>query len=1116
MRLRWFPSFLAFFVLFCSSPGQVSDANTVVRRFPVAVAVKGASMWTDGAPRSGIGPYSLFPDWNVPRQTVGSISEIKTPAISIPELGIFIPEVNVGKIGATATFDSSGGIGFRMYAGFSGGTVDFDYLGDLVVSFPRQIQPFTQVPVTVSFQPRGGSFLKSASPEFTLGMDAYMNFKSRLDMEVWLFGSEPLYRETAFDVNETEVRPMVNAYNFLTPFLGFGSLALPVGVQIYKPTINVNRSTVNTDGSLTATAFSRFMSIDANLVFLLSTFLGPAGKVSTILSKDIPIPGTDMRIAWDIAKFYGRFDLGYRQDFRLSTAPRFVLTATDSSGSIQTRQIFSGQTATFSMPANGSITLSPSVSLNPSLKNDLYFALGGSLGYTPFRLALQGIVGRGSGRSTFDFDVSPGKIEHVFSPNNGSLIESHTVNIPAAAVTTPPIVINALNDTGRPNGTDYGGYAWRSSFFSQGLVPAFNGFAKENFEDIDVLRVKFFPGAGSVFPNVAIGQVTLPDEATQNSEIRLLSYKGGLGSELILGVPLRRLVPGIHNIRLVAQTASGPLPFDVVMPVNANRPTFVSGYAYRTQGQSSDSQNKVGSIQWDGQSAVQFYIDTDFTHPDTQVRVNDTEVVPATKVNGQHTAPTGNGEFLVTIPADVMRKYVGTIMRIGLSQTDLSTTDARLISANTVPIAVLPPTPRVTDVTIDGQPLSNIAQDDRERTVVVTGTGFVPSTGVMLTLRDFQFPSTQPIFEFPEVEVVNSNLMRFRIPAETMTRWQRESRFVLRVRAVTPVVDFQTPQGQVASGGGLSPEQFSSSMGSATPFLGDLDEPIVPIGQTVTVVLRGGFFKNYTRANGTIRERATVIFNGQTLPSAAVTFSNPVGNYSDTATFVVRGDSAAMASERVNTIQISNGDTVSQVLNLSVIAPRPGLGQPSPARIRVTPGQSPSVAVTVANRALNAVFRFAGTEVVARETTNPNTVRLILPNALLSATPGASAPITVENPGSVAGPSEPVMLGLDEGDLSTLAFTRGPLTFSRATGLFAQTLTLRYKGTRLLSGAIRATLTGLPTSVKLENRDGESPSGPYRDISVNLTPNGTTSIVLQFRRTASVAINYSISASFTN
>lgn len=245
----------------------------------LSFASTGQSMWAPGAAGALNYNYFLGPQWNVPKQTIGGIEEVTTPAVTIiPQVCVWgvctpaltIPEISLGSYGATIEGETNGRVGFNVGIAAQSGTVNVQYPVGIQFDYP---DPLTVLPgetftISTSYT-NGPSLLETAFPEASLTVDFVFDVYAAGGVDVCVVGCGGLDFPT-IDVNQTI--PIVNLTGQdpieLEILGGLGNLAGQI------PDIHTSDATVAGDGSLASSGLDTLVSLTVDADLVATTLLG--------------------------------------------------------------------------------------------------------------------------------------------------------------------------------------------------------------------------------------------------------------------------------------------------------------------------------------------------------------------------------------------------------------------------------------------------------------------------------------------------------------------------------------------------------------------------------------------------------------------------------------------------------------------------------------------------------------------------------------------------------------------------------------------------------------------------------------------------------------------------
>ncbi len=1059
----------------------------------VTTQFKGRGLRAFAADGSNLNSVLIGPSWNV-NESFGAVVDLVIPEF---DWGLFVsPEVSLGKTGATVTFGGTGELGLRVKPSYSGGALDFTYNANIQLVYPRYPKAGQPVTVSASFGSNGLSTIRTTTPTFGATFTGVAKLSGNASTDAWLFGAN-LHSGKIFDDFSVGGEQELGTFDFssstslaaltrtLNQGVGLGN-PTPIGVSVEVPKLESGATIVGSDGTLTTTAFGKFLSVDTTLLDWMLLFLpGKVGEVVGITQGDYDIPGTNYNVNWAIAKAAANLDVGFHGTYVLKPKPVVSLQVQNSAGTV----IASGPAPlTFTMPADGA-RITPIVTCDFSMTSTLGIGTGGSVGFYPFSGGAKGDLGFDVGKDTsvdFQFDVA--RLEWVGKPTAGTKVAGgDPFDVPQQAdrtQTLSAVGINPADLTSLPREIFFG----TTPFVAD--VPAYSTDADKTYRTIEAV-----PEQGKTFlmngrPRSWVKALLLR-EGREPLELNF----GDINNEKIaMQIPREELVRGLHEIKLTVDTRNEQ---DVRVKATYTIPLQVYATNPIIDGQTNtradlDVQTVTNRVNPNG-GAQTFYVSARNIFRTTEVVLDDKYVLPSDIREDQDL--TGRSVIGFTIPAALAKELGGAdhVFRLRTPGTGSRADGTPYDPARsaTSPLFFIADKPTLTGVEVPDEPTNKAPIGKVPVWVALKGTNFTRATSAILKNYGGADVALETSYGTPTE-------MRVKLTPEILKTAHQNGRLSPTVTLSTPVVqvpaDAQNPAR--VSGGVSSP--LTVGLAYPAPSITRLEPGRLTRGSlTGTVRVYGD---NLFRRPSNLASPATAFRMG----NREVTVSYPAGNdmivpYVDVALVV-----GQITENGVRTLTASNRLTQSKPASVVTENGKPFIETIAKTTFRVGPGLNHDPMV------VGAPFYNGDTKFTLNGANVPilgmgiDRAYLGLSYDFLKTVPGSSAKLVAVTPAPGGGTSNAINLVLQEGDPSTVQVKLGGLTFDRATNTWRQPLYVTYTGSRNVAGGARIVFRDLPSSVTLTNAAGTVDGMPY--LSSGLQPRRQVTVTAVFRRgTAPIA-----------
>lgn len=1096
--------------LVAAMPSVAYGQSIYSQSYTAAIQKKGVSLWPTGqGTGNNLSPVLIGPSWSLGQRSLDAYGELTIPEIRIAGF-LISPEIHLGKTGFQIRYEGSGRVGFEIKPYYSGGTMDLSYYGAIRVSgIPSLPVENDTITLTLSYATTNGSYFTTTAPDFGIGADAVFHVTGKASSTGWFLGDtvwdgnifDPFDKSSSSAIlpltkfNDVDaIDRITRAFNQATGVVN----PLPIGATILRPTLIVHGDTVvASDGTLSGKGFAPFMNVETDALAWITMFLPPpVSDLVGLLSGDFPIPGTGANVSWDIAKMYANMDLGFRGDYKVTPRPALgVDVYRVNADGTETAIASGGNTVTFRMP-NARIRVRPRLTLDLDLTSSVGFAVGGEIGTSPFRVGLDGTIGFGDRKQSYDIDVDPAHLAWKPEPSGSAKFVDKTYRLDHTERTFDGFTIGLANLLELPptivpqtsTGADSEGNPLELTAYAQDRDTA-------NDPRITVFYrparnyTFFYNSAGSLLDVEVVPAVPGGPETYFDPFERRISGQ----EELQMTFHSTDLKPGRYTIHTTLKGTNRNGVFKTAQyrtPLNINYARGIFSGAFSPTDDQAFTLNRVVA---DGTDQLVYVTARNF-YRDTQVVMNGSVILPRQDKEDSPGAIQDGQQFWFKVPADVAKRFAGRDNDITLVTRDLSGDGTGKLISEPRKLFIVANAPTINSISYKDEANGTLPLGANEVGFEVRGTNLTEVTTLQARWTDGSGARTTLL---PTSYSGPSTLRATLEPAFLKEFHTKSADGRLSLVAVTPTVNVPADSfnDDVVSGGSSSP--FVVKLVHPKPTITRFEPAIlVKDAEATTVKVYGdnlmrdpsGYYAQKLAAG--FDSRATIAYpsgSDPTVPYILVTFPSDSSFLRNVGRHDVRVDYQDVRSDPNYLLTEYGKPTISTATDLRMVVRADGSGL-------LTIGGG--LFYSNSRAFLNGVQISATLE-------SPLSLTLRPTAAQLASVTGSALPLVVNNPAPGGGDSNSVTLHLVEGDPAKFSVKTGPVTFDRASGKYVQNAEVTYKGNRELPDRIELALRNLPSGVTVDNATGTSNGDPT--IRVNTT-GGTVKVRILFSRTGSAAI----------
>lgn len=1065
--IRAIPVFLGLAVITASSVAQ----DTVTRKVFTQYKAKGLSMWPGGQREDiFLSPILVGPTWNAVGE-VGGISDLVIPEIPF---GLFTtPEQNLGSIGAKVKVSTSGEMGLQIKPWYNGGTVDVDYQGGVVLSFPRFPAVGETVTVKAAFTTNGGSSFKTTTPDFGASFAAAVKVNGKASSEAKFLG-ETLWNTKVFDDFSVGGEPKsLSNQNFKFSIPGNINTMLsmfnptPFGALVDKPDVSAIGSMPDAKGVIKKASFGKFLTVETDLLAWISKLFGVGGNALKPFNGNVTLPGTDFNVTWDLVKAFMNMDVGFFSTYTLTPKHMIVLKVYNANNQL----IASGPSPrTFPMPEGG-VKIVPTLTVDFEFHNQLGLGAGGAIGLTPIKVTAKGSIGSGEHGKNVDFNFDPATTQWQPDPKGSSSLVDAKFQLDwdpeDRTRELTPIGINTASLLELP----------RELLTGADASPIAHLVAYDVDQGSEFKKINLQPEQGRTFLVTPSTQLKAKIQRAESTETYNINNAKFNNTDLELLIPKSALKPGHWFLTITENTTNSqgqPRNATWIVPVTVNHKKPVVNSQLNTSedlGVTTVTNRIVdkGRDQWVYVAAEGIYKDTIvyLDSPTGQVKL-ESDVVADQDI-------TGKMHMGIKIPAYLVSQLAGKAYTFQVQNQNLKV-DANgqglppLVS-NIQPLFFVANKPQVSDtfIQVANQP---ILFGNEDVWFDLRGDNFCENTDVYLHSSTLALTKLEATYATPA-------MMRVRLPKSLIMDCHNKGVKVANLFAQTDPVNIPATGGYPAVQSGGESNTIKLSFAYPKPSVDQIDSSILIRGIASKIRIYGqGIYKPRTVST----DPSSLFFLGNHQISASnVTYAPTLGAtvpYVDIAI-------SALPDAGILGFMIKNPTSQSAPYQISNRNGLPTVQAGQVFNVKVGPGRSTEFLVRGGPLYPESEVVVNGTSVDA-DVQSISTVLVSLNESALNALNAPEIKGYIENPSPGGGHSKYFILKVIERDASKFAILKGAATSPGRSGTLDQEYTISYRGKRTVdTTTVRMIFASLPAGVTLLNSNGTSGGSPFLKVQLN-------------------------------
>lgn len=1064
---RAIPVILSFTVL----TGSLFAQDMVTRKVFTQYKAKGLSMWPGGQGEDVfLAPILVGPTWN----SVGEVGKISDLVIPEMEFGLFTtPEQNLGSIGAKVRVSTSGEMGLQIKPWYNGGTIDVDYQGGVVMSFPRFPTVGEMVTVKATFATNGGSSFKTTSPDFGASFAAAFKVNGKATTEAKFLG-ESLWNGKVFDdfsiggepkslSNENFKFSIPGNINTMVSLLN----PLPFGAMIFKPEVSTIGSMPNDKGVIQKTAFGKFLTVETDLLAWISKLFGMGGSALKPVNGNVTIPGTDFNVSWDLVKAFINMDVGFSSTYTLTPKHSIVLKVYNSNNQL----IASGSSPrTFPMPEGG-VKIVPTLTVDFELHNQLGLGAGGAIGLTPIKVTAKGSIGSGEHGKNVDFNFDPATTNLQLDPKGSSSLVDAKFQLewdPADRTRElTPIGINTANLLELPRELRTGADA--------SLVADLLAYETDQGTDFKKLNVQPEQGRTFLFNNST--QLQAKIQRAESMESFNVNYAKFNNTDLELLIPKAALKPGHWFLTIVESTTNSqgqPRSATWIVPVTVNHKKPVVNSQLNTSedlGVTTVTNRIVdnGQDRWIYVATQGIYKDTIvyLDGPTGQVKL-ESDVVADQDV-------TGKMHMGIKIPAYLVAQLAGKAYTFQVQNQNLKVDQngqglPPLIS-NTQPLFFVAKKPQLTDTYIR-EANESIVIGNEDVWFDLRGDEFCENTDVYIHSSLLGLTKLESSYSTPSI-------MRVRLPKALVMDCHNKGIKVANLFAQTNPVSIPATGSQPALQSGGESNAIKLSFAYSKPSVEMIEPSILIRGVASKVRVYGqGIYKPRTLSS----DSSSLFFLGKhQISASAVTYAPTEGATVPYVDILI----SALPDAGILDLTVKNPTSQSAPFQMTNRNGLPSVQAGQVFNAKVGPGRSTEFVVRGGPIYPETEVMVNG-KPMAVTMQSISTVLVSLNESALNGLNASQVKGYIENPAPGGGHSKYFIVKLIERDPSKFTILKGSATTPGRSGTLDQEYAISYRGKRTVdSTTVRMIFANLPAGVTLLNSSGTTEGSSFLNVQLN-------------------------------
>ena len=951
-----------------------------------------------------------------------------------------------------------------------------------------------------------------------VGMDGVCNLSGNASSTGWFLG-DTVWDGNLFTPFSTQNRATIIPMTTLTPGDHLNQVAaamnglnlvnpLPISASISVPDLAVVGNTVATStGALSGTTFSTFCTVETEAMsWILMLVPGAKGVVSGLaLSGSYPVPGTGAVVGWDFAKIYADMNLGFTADYRVTpTASLGVDVYTvGADGSETLYRTASGSALSFPMP-NSRIRVRPRVSLDLGLASNLGFGMQGEIGTSPIKLTLDGLIGSGSRAESYHVDFDPAHLAWTSDPKGLARIKSGTVALGHADQTFDGTYVSLANLNDLPPSI-YPGTAAGTN--ANGDLPLeIDAFALDPDTSGDPrLTVSFAPeqgytyffgSAGSGVSAEAIPAAPGGDEAYFDPIPPFVQGQQTLRMQF----HSRDLRPGRYTLHTTVQGTNRAGAFkraDYRTRLNVNFAKGVLDGEFFREGNPAYAVNRVladGTDQTVGFFARRLY-------HETEVVMNGSVVLPRDNTQNEANSINDGQNCRFTVPADVARRFAGSLNTVQLRTRDLSGDGTGFVLSDPKPLFIVAGAPTLAGIQFKDATNASLPLGDQAVTFEADGTNLSQASTVSALWMRNGVATTTAL----PTAYATPTALRVTLSTEFLADFHAHSSDGgLKIQAATPLAtvpgDHYNTQ-TLTSGGASSP--LAVRLAHLRPTITRF-EPGILVKDSGAQTIRV-YGDNLLRDPSAFYAAGLAAGFGQ---GATVAYPSGSGLSVPYLLVSLPANHPAIVDAGQNHMHVDYRDAASQDNDLLTEYGASSVSTATTYRL-VMGASGADLSLTGAPFYDGDTRLFVNGYDLGTQVPTPTSIVAHVPANI----GGATASVRVANPTPGGGDSNTVSVALLEGDASAVRVVPGSLVFDRASNAYKQSFAVTYVGTRDVSGGARLVFTSVAAGVTLVNASGTLGGQPY--LSTSLVPRRQVLVVATWRKaTSGIVINSATNVAF--